>query len=93
MGINPFHILRMASNQIQQYQERGLVAQPQVMPVQPIAVYSAQPQSSTTVLQPIVIPQSSNNSLDGGQTASKQEARQESKGNELTVATARLGDL
>ncbi len=83
----------MASNQMQTYQERAVISQPQGMPVQPIAVYSAQPQSSTTVLQPIVIPQSSNSSMNASQTAPQQEAPKQSTKNELTVATARLGDL
>ena len=61
-----------------------------VQPAQPIQPTTAPPPSQTTVLQPILIPQVSNNSLDSRRPSVDNTYSQD---NILTVSTARLGDL
>ena len=95
-------IFRMnSSEQIQIYQ-REQVQQPttqtvpivmystQTQPMQPMQATTVPPPSQTTVLQPILIPQASNNSLDSRRPSVDNTHSQDQL---LTVSTARLGDL
>lgn len=71
--------------------ESSQQVQPYRVQPMPVAVYP-QPQPTTTVLQPIVIPQQSNNSLEARPPSSIPTVQREET-NHLTVSTAKLGDL
>lgn len=72
---------------MQQPPPQQIIQQPpqqQIIPVQPLA-YSSPP----TVLQPIVIPQTSNNSINKERSSSIEQVNTQ----QITVNTSKLGDL
>lgn len=78
-------------NQVSTLQDPNLQSTHQIIPVQPISITTP-----PTVLQPIIIPQSSNSSLNPNQSehsSSLENSRLSTTSQQITVNTSTLGDL
>lgn len=78
-------------NQVSTLQDPKLQSTHQIIPVQPISITTP-----PTVLQPIVIPQVSNSSLNPSQSehsSSFDNSRLSTTSQQITVNTSNLGDL
>ena len=78
-------------NQVSTLQDPNLQSTHQIIPVQPISITTP-----PTVLQPIIIPQSSNSSLNPNQSehsSSLENSRLSTTSQQITVNTSALGDL
>ena len=78
-------------NQVSTLQDPNLQSTHQIIPVQPISITPP-----PTVLQPIIIPQSSNSSLNPNQSehsSSLENSRLSTTSQQITVNTSTLGDL
>ena len=80
-----------SNHQVSTIQEPELQSTHQIIPVQPISITTP-----PTVLQPIIIPQSSNSSLNPNQSehsSSLENSRLSTTSQQITVNTSTLGDL
>ena len=75
-------------NQVSTLQDPNLQSTHQIIPVQPISITTP-----PTVLQPIIIPQSSNSSLNPNHSSSLENSRLSTTSQQITVNTSTLGDL